>query len=390
MRPRPFTSSLAVLAALLLWTMPPRGQAAEQRLPELKAKQIYLVEAKTGTVLLAQNENQAFPPASLAKLMTMDLVFEAIRKGEVSPSTAFPVSEFAWRTGGAPSGTTTMFAALKSTVPLEDLIRGVVIQNANDACIIIAEGMAVTEAQFAERMTARARDLGMMRSSFANATGLPDQVSVTTAHDLVLLARHIYTNYPDYYRLYSAPDFTWNKIFQRNKNPLLQLGIGVDGLGAGFAEGHGFAVVASVERDGTRLFLAMGGLASEKERLEESRRVLEWALSSFQTKLIFKPDETIGEAAVYGGSASHVALIAAEPVDVYVPSRNPERLTGRIVYDWPLRAPVKKGQPVGTLRLFEGERQIKEVPLLAAAEVAEGTLVSKATDALFELLFFWI
>ncbi|MCY1668752.1 D-alanyl-D-alanine carboxypeptidase family protein [Rhizobium sp. SL86] len=390
MRPRPFTSSLSVLMALCVWAMPPASLAAEQKLSDLKAKQIYLVEAKTGTVLLAQNENQAFPPASLAKLMTMDLVFEAIRKGEVSPATAFPVSEFAWRTGGAPSGTTTMFAALKSEVPLDDLIRGVVIQNANDACIIIAEGMAVTEAQFAERMTARARDLGMMRSSFANATGLPEQVSVTTAHDLVILARHIYTNYPDYYRLYSAPDFTWNKIFQRNKNPLLQLGIGVDGLGAGFAEGHGFAVVASVERDGTRLFLAMGGLASEKERLEESRRVLEWALSSFETKLIFKPDETIGEAAVYGGNASHVALIAAEPVDVYVPSRNPERLTGRIVYDWPLRAPVRKGQPVGTLRLFEGERQIKEVPLQAAADVAEGTLVSKATDALFELLFFWI
>jgi D-alanyl-D-alanine carboxypeptidase (penicillin-binding protein 5/6) len=376
--------------ALFVWAMPPASLAAEQKLSDLKAKQIYLVEAKTGTVLLAQNENQAFPPASLAKLMTMDLVFEAIRKGEVSPATAFPVSEFAWRTGGAPSGTTTMFAALKSEVPLDDLIRGVVIQNANDACIIIAEGMAVTEAQFAERMTARARDLGMMRSSFANATGLPEQVSVTTAHDLVILARHIYTNYPDYYRLYSAPDFTWNKIFQRNKNPLLQLGIGVDGLGAGFAEGHGFAVVASVERDGTRLFLAMGGLASEKERLEESRRVLEWALSSFETKLIFKPDETIGEAAVYGGNASHVALIAAEAVDVYVPSRNPERLTGRIVYEWPLRAPVRKGQPVGTLRLFEGERQIKEVPLQAATDVAEGTLVSKATDALFELLFFWI
>lgn len=390
MRTRPFTSRLAVFAAVAFWMAVSAGHAAEQKLSDLKAKQIYLVEAGTGTVLLAQNENQAFPPASLAKLMTMDLVFEAIRNGEIAPTTAFPVSEFAWRTGGAPSGTTTMFAALKSEIPVDDLIRGVVIQNANDACIIIAEGMAVTEQKFAERMTARARDLGMMRSSFANSTGLPDPASVTTARDLVVLARHIYTTYPDYYRLYAAPDFTWNKIFQRNKNPLLQLGIGVDGLGAGFSEGHGFAVVASVERAGTRLFLAMGGLASEKERLEESRRVLEWALSSFETKLIFKPGEIVGEAAVYGGSDAHVALVAAEPVNVYVPSRNAERLTGRIVYDWPLRAPVKKGQPVGALRLYEGERQIKEVPLQAAADIGEGSLFSKATDAVFELLFFWI
>ncbi|MGE6743212.1 D-alanyl-D-alanine carboxypeptidase family protein [Allorhizobium pseudoryzae] len=390
MRIRHFMSSLTVLTAVALWTTAPVGHTAEQKLSDLKAKQIYLVEAKTGTVLLAENENQAFPPASLSKLMTMDLVFEAMRQGEVTPTTVFPVSEFAWRTGGAPSGTTTMFAALKSDVPLGDLIQGVIIQNANDACIIIAEGMAVTEDKFAERMTARARDLGMMRSSFGNSTGLPEQASVTTAHDLVVLARHIFTTYPEYYRLYAAPDFTWNKIFQRNKNPLLQLGIGVDGLGAGYAEGHGFAVVASVERDGTRLFLAMGGLASEKERLEESRRVLEWALSSFETRQIFKPNEAIGEAAVYGGNVSHVPVVAAEPVDVYVPSRNAERLTGRIVYDWPLRAPVTKGQPVGTLRLFEGEREIKAVPVQAAADVAEGTLASKATDALFELLFFWI
>lgn len=382
-----FAATLLLAAGLAGVTT---AQADEHRLADLKARQIYLVEARTGTVLLAQNENQAFPPASLAKLMTMDLVFEALAKGEVSLDTSFRVSENAWRTGGAPSGTTTMFAALKSEVPLGDLIRGVIIQNANDACIVIAEGMAATEAEFAARMTARARDLGLQRTSFGNSTGLPEQESRTTARDLVELARHIHGTYPEFYAVYAQPDFTWNKIFQRNKNPLLSLGIGVDGLGAGFAEGHGFAAVASVERNGTRLFLAMGGLASDKERLEESRRVLEWGLSSFETRVLFQPNEVVGQASVYGGASASVDLVTPAPIDVYVPARNAERLSGRIVYQWPLRAPITKGQPVGMLRIFEGEHLIKEVPLQASSDVTGGTLVSRATDALIELFLFWL
>ena len=386
---RPFR----LFAAILIWALGLSAGSAladEHRLADLKARQIYLVEAKSGTVLLAHNENQAFPPASLAKLMTMDLVFEALARGEVTLDARFPVSEYAWRTGGAPSGTTTMFAALKSDVPLGDLIRGVIIQNANDACIIIAEGMAVTEGDFAARMTARARDLGLQRTAFGNSTGLPEQESRTTARDLVELARHIHANYPQFYALYAQPDFTWNKIFQRNKNPLLALGIGVDGLGAGFAEGFGFAVVASAERNGTRLFLAMGGLASERERLEESRRVLEWGLSSFETRVLYQQNDVVGQASVYGGAQTSVDLLAPQPIDVYVPTRNTERLSGRIVYQWPLKAPVQKGQQVGVLRLFEGDQPIKEVPLQAATDVPEGSLASRATDALIELFLFWL
>lgn len=364
--------------------------AQDSGLADLKARQAYMIEAKTGTILLAKNENQSFPPASLAKLMTMDLVFEALRNGEIRADQTYRVSENAWRTGGAPSGTTTMFAALKSEVPVIDLIHGVMIQNANDACIILAEGMSGNEAAFAERMTARARDLGLTRTVYGNSTGLPEQESRTTARDLVELARHIQTHYPDFYALYTQPDFTWNKIFQRNKNPLLGLDIGVDGLGAGYAEGAGYAVVASVQRNGTRLFMALGGLASDKERQEESRRVLEWGLSSFETRLLFKPDEVIGQAAVYGGLKSHIDLVAAEPVDVYVRAKNGERLSGKIVYHWPLRAPVQKGQVVGTLVISEGDRELKQVPLQANEDVGVGGLVSKATDAALELLLFWL
>jgi D-alanyl-D-alanine carboxypeptidase (penicillin-binding protein 5/6) len=239
-------------------------------------------------------------------------------------------------------------------------------------------------------MTARAKDLGLARTIFGNSTGLPQQESRTTARDMVELARHIQTTYPEQYKLYAQPDFTWNKIFQRNKNPLLSLNIGVDGLGAGYAEGAGYAIVASVQRNGTRLFLAMGGLSSDKERLEESRRVLEWGLSSFETRILYKDGETIGQASVYGGDIRHLDLVAKGPVEIYVPTKSPERLTGRIVYRWPLKAPVQQGQEVAVLKIFAGDRQLRDVPLFAASAVGTGSLTSKATDALFELIFFWL
>lgn len=382
-------AGLALVAASLHSLSP---GLAQEPLPAFstKAKQVYLVEEATGTVLLATNENQAFPAASLAKLMTMEVVFDALDKGQVLPDTVYPVTEYAWRTGGAPSGTTTMFAALKSQVPVSDLIKGVVVQNANDACIILAEGLAKSETEFASRMTARARDLGLTRSTFGNATGLPAVESWTTVRDLVVLSRHIYHRYPQFYPLYSQPDFEWNKIFQRNKNPLLSLNIGVDGLGAGFAEGAGYALAASVERDGTRLFLAMAGLSSDKERLEEARRVLEWGLSSFQTKVLFKQGEIIGQASVYGGTDSHVDLLARDAIEVYMPKSGAERLSGRIAYQWPLRAPVAAGQQVATLHISSGNNVIREVPLFTAGAVEVGGLRAQAADAIMELMFFWL
>tara|TARA_R110002020_G_scaffold273926_1_gene489127 strand:+ start:2072 stop:3238 length:1167 start_codon:yes stop_codon:yes gene_type:complete len=383
-----------VLSVLALLQLPILFQPvlAQERSAAIEtvAKQLYMVEAKTGTVLLAVNENQAFPPASLAKLMTVEVVLSALERGEITEQTMFPVTEYAWRNGGAPSGTTTMFAALNSQVPVIDLIRGVVIQNANDGCIILAEGISGSEAQFATRMTARAKDLGLGRSTFGNATGLPGAQSFTTARDLVELSRHIHRTYPQYYPLYSQPDFEWNKIFQRNKNPLLSLGIGVDGLGAGYAEGAGYAAVASVERDGTRLFLALGGLENDRERLDEARRLLDWGLSAFETKILFQAGEVIGQASVYGGQARYIDLVAKEPIDIYVPTDNPERLTGRIVYKWPLRAPVAEGQGVGSLRIFSGDRLVREVDLFTSQPVATGSLSSRATDALLELMFFWL
>lgn len=375
------------LAALLA------GTAAAQTPPvafDTKAKQILLVDAETGTVLFSRAENDPVPPASLAKLMTMEVVAEAIAKGEISAETVYDVSEHAWRTGGAPSGTSTMFAALKSRIRVADLLQGMAVQLANDACIILGEGMTGSEAAFAEKMTARARELGMPLATFRNATGLPDPQNQITMSELVTLTRHLHEAHPDLYRLYAQPEFEWNKILQRNKNPLIAANIGVDGLATGFAEGYGFSLAASMQRGDRRVYLAMGGLATDKERTEESRKVLDWAMTAFEKRRIFTDGEAIGEASIYGGAASHVALVAGGPVDVLLPVDNPERLTARVVYKWPLRAPVEAGAEVGVVRLWNGEKLLREVPVKTAAAVDKGTLASRALDALQELLFFWL
>lgn len=364
------------------------GLASAQTTIAVKAQQAYMIDAETGTVLLAIDENKPFPPASLAKLMTVELVVDALTQGQVTAETAYPVSEYAWRTGGAPSRTSTMFAALKSSVPINDLLTGIIVQNANDGCLIIAEGMAGSDQAFAKRMTQRAKTLGMASSAFANSTGLPDQVSSTTAKDMVLLAKHIHDTFGDRYGLFSKPDFEWNRIFQRNKNSLI--GNGIDGLGLGYAEGHGFSVVVSAERDGRRIYLTLAGLADDKTRQEEARRVVEWGLTAFEKRSLFQKDETVGNISVYGGSASAVDLTVHEQVSILVPINNPDRLSGRIVYNWPLNAPLEANFNAATLRIFSGEKLLREVPLYTNAAVDKGTLTQNATGALKELLFFWL
>ena len=389
---RPFPALL--LFALLLTLAGGLGSLAravsvEVRQPiETKASQVYLIEASSGTVLLSKNEHQSFAPASLAKLMTLEVVFDALAKGEIRPDTIYPVSEYAWRTGGAPSRTSTMFAAVKSQVPVADLIRGVAVHTANDGCLVLAEGMSGTEAAFVERMNARAAELGLRDSRFGNATGLPHPDNRSTLFDLVKLSRHLVETYPDLYKTFSLPEFEWNKILQRNRNPLLSFG--ADGLATGFAEGSGFAVVASMERGGRRLFLGLGGAQTDKERTEEAARLLNWGFDAFEMRTLFKAGEVVGEASVYGGAQSKVPLVAEDPVEVYVPVNNPDRLQARIVYRWPLNPPVAAGQEIATLNILSGERPIRSITLKSAETVEVGTLRQRAWDALIELLFFWI
>jgi D-alanyl-D-alanine carboxypeptidase (penicillin-binding protein 5/6) len=349
-----------------------------------------VVDAATETVLLAKGADDPVPPASTAKLMTTEIVLDALKTGALTRETVFPVSEHAWRTGGAPSGTSTMFAALNSRVAVGDLLQGVIVQYANDACIVLAEGMAGSEAAFAERMTARARQLGLASSTFANPTGLPDARNTTTLRDLVALARHLRAAYPGDVALFRQVDFEWNKIRQRNRNPLVLADIGVDGYVTGFAEGFGYGLVASMERDGRRVDLALNGLGSDKERTAEARRVFDWAMSAFAERRLFQPGEIIAEASVYGGDRPTVGMVADGPVDVLLPAKVDAKLVARVVYRWPIPMPIRAGDAAGTLRIWNGDQLLREIPLKAATGVEAGTLASRAGDALKALVLFWM
>jgi D-alanyl-D-alanine carboxypeptidase (penicillin-binding protein 5/6) len=371
---------------LLLLSLAP----AAAQLFETKAAQAFMIDAETGTVLFSKDADRPIPPASLAKLMTMEVAFNAVKSRRMTLDDTFVVSENAWRTGGAPSRTSTMFAKLKSAIRLEDLIQGVTVQAANDGCIIIAEGFAGSEANFAAQMTERARQIGLEKSTFVNSTGLPADGQQTTVRELALLALHIWREYPDLYRYYGQKDFTWNKITQKNRNPLLAMDIGADGLAVGMSEASGFGIVGSVSHNGARLIAAMSGLASDRERAEEARKLLDWGIRSFQKTEIFARNEVVGEAQVFGGAKSGVALRAKGPVNIFVPIANRDKLTARIVYDGPVAAPVEEGQAVGALRVWIGDTLSQETPLFAAESVGPGSLPQRALDAVKELAVGWL
>jgi len=382
--------TLLLAIGLLTGLLSASAGRAQPAVFDIKAKQALVIEDATGTVLYSKNPDEVFPPASLAKLATAEYVFNELKLGHITPETRYKVSEYAWRTGGALSRTSAMFAALNSEIPVIDLLRGVVVQLANDGCIILAEGLAGSDAAFADLLTARTRSLGLTKSLFGNSNGLPNPKNVTTVRDMLLLARHIRATYPDYFKLYAEKSFEWNKIDQRNRNPLIAQNIGVDGFATGFAEGAGYSIVVTAERGGTRLYVALGGLATDKERAEETRRILDWGFSNFTRRTVFRKDEVIAEAAVFGGDAGHVGLRAGNDVDIFVPVDNPDRIRARIAYRWPLKAPVAANQKIGVMTITQGERPLRDVDVYAAVPVGTGSLTSKAFDGLKELLFFWL
>lgn len=380
---------MAGLLAVVLFMAATLNEAAAQ-LFETKATQAFMIDAETGTVLFSKDADTNIQPASLAKLMTLELAFNAIKSGRLTREDTFVVSENAWRTGGAPSGTSTMFAAVKSAIRLEDLIRGIAVQSANDGCIVIAEGFAGSEINFALQMTERAREIGLAKSTFVNSTGLPAEGQMTTVRELVQLSHHLWREYPDLYHYLGEKDFTWNKISQRNRNPLLAMEIGADGLAVGASEQNGFGIVGSVSQGGKRVIAAMSGFTSDRERAEEARKLVEWGLRSFEKTEIFAADEVAGEAQVYGGTKSGVALKAKGPIDIFLPITNRDKVTARIIYQGPLSAPVEEGQPVGTLKVWIGDTLSQETPLFAAETVEVGTLQSRALDAVEELAIGWL
>src|SRR5581483_9604396 len=345
-----------------------------------------LIEASSGSVLFEKNADELRAPSSMMKLMTAEVVFHAIKQGEIKLSDEYRVSENAWRRGGAPSGGSTMFAAIHSKIAVDDLLHGAIIQSGNDACIVLAEAMAGNERTFAETMmTKRAREIGLPRSTFANSNGLPDPNNKMTVRELATLARYIIRTYPEFYKLFGEKEFTWNKIRQPNRNPLLNSLEGADGLKTGYTKEGGYGMVGSAVQNGVRLIVAINGLEDPEDRATEAKKMLEWGFRNFEVRTVFAENQTIGYAKVFGGDSRSVALASHEPVKVMVQKNGSDKLIARVVYSGPLRAPFEAGQKVGVVKVWRGSNVAVETPVYAAESVGQGSTIRRAVDGVAEL-----
>jgi len=345
-----------------------------------------LIEAGSGSVLFEKNPDELRAPSSMMSLMTAEVVFRAVKAGDIKLTDQYLVSENAWRRGGAPAGGPTMFAAIHSRVPVDDLLRGAIIQNGNDSCMILAEGIAGSEKAFAEMMTKRARELGLTKSSFANASGLPDPGNRMTVRELAKLARHIIQTYPDFYRLFGEREFTWNKIRQQNRNALLNSLEGADGLKTGFTKDGGYGMVGSAVQNGMRLIVVVNGLDDPDDRVTEAKKLLEWGFRNFEARTLFAAQQPVGYAKVFGGDSRSVRLASPDPVKVMVQKNGNDKLIARIVYNGPVRAPIEPGQQVGFVKVWRGTHLAVEAPVYAAEAVGTGSTMRRAIDGASELV----
>lgn len=344
-----------------------------------------VIETGSGTVLLDKNADKPVEPAAMAKIMTVAVVAEALRKGQASRETEYPISEDTWRKGGAPSGSATMFAAVRSRVRVEDLLRGVMVQAANDACLALSQGLTGQLEGLVPRMNTLASEIGLQHTQFRNVTGFADPAQLTTARDLARLLGWLRRSEPDIYAIYQERDFTWNKIRQTNRNPLLTQGLGVDGGVTGASDTAGYGVVVSALHGDQHFIMVLHGLQSNAERASEARRVLEWAENSFRPRLVFSRGEIVGEVSVYGGTANAVPVTADRDISMLVNNSGTEKLSAKLLYDGPLEAPVQKNAAVGRLQILREGQVSLEIPLYAVADVPVGSLPQRAFGAIYEL-----
>ena len=374
-----FLAGLAAQAALS-W--------AQEASFETMAAQAILIDARTGKVLFEKDADTQIPPASMSKLMTMILVFEGLKAGKLNLDEEFVISEDAWRRGGASSGGSTMYAELNSKVKLGDLVQGAIVQSANDACIAIAEGIAGSEAAFVVKLNQRARELGLADAQFNNATGLPDPEHHMSVRELSILARYIITNFPEQYKYYSLPEFTWNKITQKNRNPLLKDYPGADGMKTGYTKEAGYGLVGSVIRDGRRLIMVIAGLQSINDRKSEAQKLLDWGFRQFKAIDVYAKGDRVGKATVWGGTARSVDLVTSDSVQVALSPAEQAAVEMKLAYSGPLMAPVSAGAKVGTVRFMLDGTVLAEVPVETAAGVEEDTSMwSRALDSVLIMVF---
>lgn len=349
-----------------------------------------LLDSESGAVLYEKAADELMVPASMAKLATVLVAFQDMAAGRLTPDSEIGISENAWRKGGAPSGGSTMFAIVNSRIKLSDILQGIIVQSGNDAAIALAEAIAGDEATFGRVMTERVRALGLTKSVFRNATGMPDPQQRVTARELALLADHIIKTYPELYKIFGQRDFTWNKIRQQNRNPLLAMDIGADGLKTGNIDDSGYGLVGSAVQGGQRLIVVVNGLKTARDRANEARKLLEWGFRAFERRQLFAAGEIVGEASVFGGEKGRVTLRSKEGVSLLMPRGSSERLAARIVYRGPLAVPVEEGTQVARLVVTRGDIKTLDVPLYAAETVRAGSLQSRALDALLEAATGWV
>jgi len=374
---------LLALLMLPIWHM--LAQAAEFR---TRARHAIIMDAASGEVFFNKNADMLMPPASMSKIMTMVVVFDMLKKGQLSEDDEFEISVDAWKRGGAPSGGSTMYAKPGERIKLRDLMRGVIVVSANDAAIAIAEGISGSEEAFAQLMTRHARSIGLTKSTFANATGLPDPRHRMTARELALLARYLIHTFPEYYKLYSIREFEWNGIRQRNRNPLLGRYPGADGVKTGFTRESGYGLVASAVRDGRRLIAVISGLRSKRERAEEARKILDFGFRQFRPLRLYRANERVGKVRVWGGEKDFVPLVVHEDITVRLTDGERQRARLKVRYEGPLAAPVRAGQKVGELMVFVGKKKVASWPLYTGEDVAEDeAMFGRAMDTVKAWLF---
>ncbi|MFN3614327.1 MAG: D-alanyl-D-alanine carboxypeptidase family protein [Rubrimonas sp.] len=368
---------LSILAVALIACL----AGAQGRALETPARAAIVVDLESGAILLEKNADQPLPPASMSKLMTLFMVFEALDEGRLSLDDMLPVSETAWRKGGSK-----MFVRVGDRISVRDLLHGVTVQSGNDACIVLAEGLAGSEEAFARQMNARAREIGLTNSNFLNATGWPDEGHVMSVRDLATLAGLIVKRFPQFHPLFSIREFTWEGITQQNRNPLLYLDIGATGMKTGHTEAAGYGLTATAERDGRRVALVVAGLSSVNERRIETEKLMNWAYREFRTGALYQAGERIADAEVWIGARDMVGLTTVEDVVITAPVAQANEISARIRYQGPVAAPIAQGQQIAELIVETPGVGPVVYPLVAAEDVPEGGLLKRMAAAAQGLL----
>ncbi len=350
---------------------------------ETTAAAAIIIDNRTGAVLFEKNADERRPPASMSKLMTAYMIFDQLKSGRLKLDDEITISERAWKMGGSQ-----MFVKVGDRVKVEDLIRGIIIQSGNDACVAMAESIAGSEEEFAREMTEKGREIGLTNSTFANATGLDAPEHLMTVRDLAILARRIIADFPEYFKYYGEREFEYAGIKQPNRNPLLQARVpGVDGMKTGFTDGAGYGLVATAKRDDRRVIAVLGGVDSASHRKAEGERLLEYGFREFQEYALFQLGQPVAEADVWLGTVPKVPLVTKDAIAITLSREARKGLVVKLAYDSPVSAPVVAGQELGHAEITAPGMAPLSVPLVAASEVPRAGMLGRATGTLGYLIF---